>query len=94
MKRQIFALLIFFNFSFAQGQFKYENNIKKLDAKLVSETIANEQPGYSLIIIKNDSLIYTKNEGVKDLKTNSKIDEHTPCYDNIINYRRKKSILS
>ena len=58
---------------FAQKQDK----LSKIDSYIQNAMKEWNMPGFAVAIVKNDSIIFAKGYGVKDVRTNEPVDEHT-----------------
>lgn len=65
-------LFLFVNLSFAQ-----QDKIQKIDSYIASAMKDWKMPGFAVAIVKNDSIVFSKGYGVRDIRTNEPVNEHT-----------------
>lgn len=69
-----FLLLIVFIFTNSYSQ---QDKIQKID-EFISKAMTDwKMPGFSVAIVKNDSVIFAKGYGVKDIRKSEAVDENT-----------------
>lgn len=69
----IFILFLFVSFSYSQTSEK----LIKIDNYIQQAMKDWKMPGFAVAIVKNDSVIFSKGYGVKDIRTNEQVDVHT-----------------
>lgn len=69
----ILFLLLKFTLTFSQISF----SSKKLDAKLLDLLKESHAPGFSIAIIKNNKIVYSKGFGYSNIEKKQKVDENT-----------------
>ena len=69
-----FLLLFVFIFTNSYAQ---QDKIQKIDEFIKKAMTDWKMPGFSLAIVKNDSVIFAKGYGVKDIRKNEIVDENT-----------------
>ena len=71
-----YSILLFFVFIFTNSRAQ-QDKIQKIDS-LITKAMADwKMPGFSVAIVKNDSVIFAKGYGVKDITKNEPVDENT-----------------
>ena len=74
MKSKLFLLFfLYVTLTFSQGNEKLE----KIDNYIQKSMNDWKMPGFAVAIVKNDSLIFSKGYGVRDIRTNEPVDENT-----------------
>lgn len=63
---------LFFNLTFAQ-----QEKLQKIDGYIQSAMKDWKMPGFAVAIVKNDSVVFAKGYGVRDIRTNEPVDENT-----------------
>jgi CubicO group peptidase (beta-lactamase class C family) len=69
--------LIIFLFIISSQTFSQTDKITKIDSFIVASMSQWKMPGFAVAIVKNDSVIFSKGYGVKDLRTGESVDENT-----------------
>lgn len=69
-----FSILIFLFVSFAQAQ---NSKIKDIDEYITKAAKDWQMPGVAVAIVRNDSVIFAKGYGVRDLNKGGAVDENT-----------------
>jgi CubicO group peptidase (beta-lactamase class C family) len=80
MKRLLIAIIpIMTTISACKNEYsgKYASLAKETDSLFSSAYQSPEEPGAEILIMKDDSVIFSKGYGVADIRTKSKIDENT-----------------
>lgn len=81
MRKQFFSAvtaLLFFSMLFTgQISFGQQDNLEKIDSTIQHAMKDWKMPGFAVAIVKNDSVIFAKGYGVRDLRTNEPVDENT-----------------
>ncbi|OGU78136.1 MAG: hypothetical protein A2499_17545 [Stygiobacter sp. RIFOXYC12_FULL_38_8] len=65
-------VFLFVNLSFAQ-----QEKLQKIDSYINSAMKDWKMPGFAVAIVKNDSVVFAKGYGVRDVRTNEPVDENT-----------------
>ncbi|MDQ7817873.1 MAG: serine hydrolase [Melioribacteraceae bacterium] len=68
-----FILFIFIS----TNLFSQQNRIEKIDSYIQQAIIEWKMPGFAVAIVKNDSVVFAKGYGVRDVRTNEPVDENT-----------------
>ncbi|WP_299674120.1 serine hydrolase [uncultured Tenacibaculum sp.] len=79
MKKLLFVLIAIVIISCNQKEKKnqYSENLTQTLDSVLSNTFKENEPGGSLLVKKDGKIVFLKNYGVEDLKTEKKITEHT-----------------
>ncbi|MFA7228885.1 MAG: serine hydrolase [Melioribacteraceae bacterium] len=70
------SFLLLFVFLYANS-YAQQDKIKKIDEFITKAMNDWKMPGFSVAIVKNDSVIFAKGFGVRDVKENEPVDENT-----------------
>ncbi len=65
-------VLLFANLSFAQNE-----KLQKIDSYIQSAMKDWKMPGFAVAIVKNDTVVFSKGYGVKDIRTKETVNENT-----------------
>lgn len=65
-------ILLITNLSFSQ-----QDKLQKIDGYIHSAMKDWKMPGFAVAIVKNDSIVFAKGYGVRDIRTNEPVDENT-----------------
>jgi len=76
MKKSI-LILFFFAFSPANYSFAQQDKLEKIDSYIQSAMKDWKMPGFAVALVKNDTVVFSKGYGVKDIRTNQLVDENT-----------------
>ncbi len=76
MKKR-FLVIIVFQFLFFSFSFSQQEKIQKIDTYIQSAMKEWKMPGFAVAIVKNDSIVFAKGYGVKDIRTNEPVNENT-----------------
>ncbi|MFZ5946627.1 MAG: serine hydrolase [Stygiobacter sp.] len=71
--KSLLILFLFVSIGFSQTKEK----LVKIDSYIQSALKDWKLPGFAVAIVKNDSIIFSKGYGVRDIRTNEPVDEHT-----------------
>ena len=71
-----YSSLLLFVFIFTNSHAQ-QDKIQKIDAFITKAMADWKMPGFSVAIVKNDSVIFAKGYGVKDITKNEPVDENT-----------------
>ncbi len=76
MKSKVNYILILF-FSITAHIFPQQDKLEKIDAYIQQAMKDWKMPGFSIAIVKDDSVIFAKGYGVKDFRKEDPVDENT-----------------
>lgn len=65
-------VLLFANLSLSQNE-----KLQKIDSYIQSAMEAWKMPGFAVAIVKNDTVVFSKGYGIKDIRTKESVDENT-----------------
>ena len=81
MRNRFFSIintLLFFSILFiGRASFPQQDKLEKIDSTIQHAMKDWKIPGFAVAIVKNDSVIFAKGYGVRDLRTNEPVDENT-----------------
>ncbi|MCX6169848.1 MAG: serine hydrolase [Ignavibacteriales bacterium] len=75
-KLLFYSFLLLFGFIFTNSPAQ-QDKIKRIDSLITKAMTDWKMPGFSVAIVKNDSVIFAKGYGVKDIAKNEPVDENT-----------------
>jgi len=70
-------LILFLTFISLQLFAQKQDKLSKIDSYIQNAMKEWNMPGFAVAIVKNDSIIFAKGYGVKDVRTKEPVDEHT-----------------
>lgn len=76
MKKRLLIIVVF-QFLFLGSIFSQQEKIQKIESYIQSAMSEWKMPGFAVAIVKNDSLVFAKGYGVRDIRTNEPVDENT-----------------
>ena len=87
--KTVFTIILFIFIS--TNLFSQQNSIEKIDSYIQQAIIEWKMPGFAVAIVKNDSVVFAKGYGVRDVRTNEPVDEKGPVGNKNSRFRSRRS---